>query len=99
MVAVDGIGALERGVLLDGDLGLALDLEPGDLVGDGLLARVVGTAHDDLEAFVVVEEAAVEFGLDGAAGGGARVAGQAAPLRDARVALENGVGVLLEVGG
>jgi hypothetical protein len=28
---------------------------------DGLLARLGGTAYDDLEALVVVEEAAVEF--------------------------------------
>ena len=43
--------------------------QPGTMP-DGLLARLVGTAYDDLEALVVVEEAAVEFGLDGAVGGG-----------------------------
>ena len=89
LVALDGIGVLKRGVFLDGDFVLVLDLEPGDLVGDGLLARVVGTAHDDLEALVVVEEAAVEFGLDGAGCGGAGEAGQADLLRDARVEFQH----------
>jgi len=42
--------------------------QPGDLVLHGLLARLVGPTHDDLKALGVVEEAGVEFGLDGAGG-------------------------------
>jgi hypothetical protein len=40
--------------------------QPGDLVLHGLLARLVGPANDDLKARGVVEEAGIEFGLDGA---------------------------------
>lgn len=54
--------------------------------------NMVGLLHDDLKALVVLEEAGVEFGLDGAAGRGAREAGQADLLRDAGVKLEHGVG-------
>ena len=70
-------------------------LEPGDLVLDGLLARLVRAPDDHLEALGVVQERAVEFGLNGATGRGAGEARQADFLGDARVELEHVVVVLL----
>jgi hypothetical protein len=45
---------------------LAVAGQSGDLVLHGLLAGLVGPLHDDLKALVVLEEAGIEFGLDGA---------------------------------
>jgi len=43
-----------------------LDKQPGDQVFDGLLARLIRPLDDDLKALAVLEQAGVEFGLDGA---------------------------------
>ena len=50
--------------------------ESGDLVFDGLLTRLVGPLDDDLEALAVLEQAGIEFCLDGASGRGTGEAGQ-----------------------
>ena len=70
-------------------------LEPGDLILDSLLARLVRAPDDHLEALGVVEQRAVEFGFDGAAGRSAGEARQADFLGDARVELEHVVVVLV----
>ena len=45
---------------------ISLDKQPGDQVFDGLLARLIRPLDDDLKALAVLEQAGVEFGLDGA---------------------------------
>jgi hypothetical protein len=49
---------------LCGGLGAGVVSESRDLVGHGLLARLVGTLDDDLEALVVLKKGAVEFRFD-----------------------------------
>ena len=46
----------------------AVACESGDLVLDGLLARLVRPLHDRLKTLAVMEQGAVEFSLDGAGG-------------------------------
>jgi hypothetical protein len=67
-----------------------LDKQPGDLVLHSLLARLVGPLDDDLEALMVLKEAGIEFGLDGAGGRGTGEAGQADFLRDAGMKFQHG---------
>jgi len=50
---------------------------------DGLLVGRIGPLHDRLEALVVLEQAGIEFGLDGAGGRGAGETGPTDVLRDA----------------
>ena len=76
-----------------------MEEQPGDLVFDGLLATLISPAHDDLKALVVLEQAGIEFGLDGAGRRGTGEAGQADFLRDACVEFEHGVGSCVGVGG
>ena len=49
--------------------------EPGDLVLDSLLTRLVGPLDDELKALAVLEKAGIEFCLDGAGGRGTGKAG------------------------
>ena len=72
---------------------ISLDKQPGDLILDGLLTRLVGPLDDDLEASGIHEQAGVEFSLDGAGGRGAGEAGQADLLRDAGIEFQHGDGV------
>lgn len=67
-----------------------LDGQPRDLILRGLLARLVGPLDDEPEALGVVEQAGIEFRLDGAAGRRAREAGQADFLGNTRMELEHG---------
>jgi hypothetical protein len=61
---------LRLGMRLTGIALVAVMSQPSDLVLDGLLARLVGPLHDDLKALVILEQAGIEFGLDGATGRG-----------------------------
>ena len=45
---------------------LAVMCQSGDLVLDSLLTRLVGPLDDDLKALAVLEQAGIEFCLDGA---------------------------------
>ncbi len=87
----DLVGNRLRLGLVDVVLAVLGAREPGDLVLDGFLTGLVRPLHDELEAVGVVEEGAVEFGLDGAGGRRTREARQADLLRDASVELEHGV--------
>jgi hypothetical protein len=69
---------------------LAIAGQSGDLVLDSLLARLPGRLDDDLKALVVLEEAGIEFGFDGAGGRGAGEIRQAYLLRDACMEFEHG---------
>jgi hypothetical protein len=55
---------------------ISLDKQPGDLVFDGLLATLTCPLHDRLKNFAVLEQGAVEFGLNGAGGRSAGEVGQ-----------------------
>ena len=56
-------------------VGLAVIGQPSDLVLDGLLATLVGPLYDDLKAFVVLEQRAVQFSFDRARSRRTREAG------------------------
>jgi len=55
---------------------LAVMYQPSDLVLNGLLTRLVGLLDDDVKALAVLEQAGIEFCLDGASGRGTGEAGQ-----------------------
>jgi hypothetical protein len=86
---LDDLAGFSLGVGDFVDIALACTGQPADLVLHGLLTRLVGPLHDDLKALVILEQAGIEFGLDGATGGRTGEAGQADLLRDARMEFQH----------
>jgi len=59
---------------------------------DWRTAPLASPTNDDLKALVVLEQAGIEFGLDGAGGRSTGKAGQTDFLRDACVEFQHGMG-------